>query len=144
MNLILSDAMLQKLIDFAVKKKQFLKFFSVGALSAVLDLSVFFVLNEFFSVDWIYAFTITFIGIGIINYSLNKSFTFKNTSNKVKTQFTVFLVIAGISYLANIFVMYLLIEFLLIWPTLARFISMWVTLVINYKAHKKITFGKIS
>ncbi|MBN2127776.1 MAG: GtrA family protein [Candidatus Diapherotrites archaeon] len=147
----MNSNIVSKLIDFALTKKRFLKFFSVGALSAVIDLSLFFILNQFFSLDWLYAFSVTFILVGAFNYWLNKTLTFKNKSNKVKEQFTVFLIIALIGFFLNLAVMFLLIEFTGIsiqlfsfelWPTIARFIAMWCIVIVNYTLHKKITFKK--
>ena len=144
---------IQKLIDFASRKKRFLKFFGVGALSAVIDLSIFFVLNQFFKIEWWLAFSFTFIAVGAFNYWLNKTITFENSSSKIKTQFTVFLFIALIGYFLNMAVMFVLIDFLKLsfiffsfefWPTIARFIAMWAVLPVNYKLHKKVTFGKIN
>jgi putative flippase GtrA len=144
---------LNAVTDFVMKKKRFLKFFSVGAVSAVIDLGLFFVLNQFFFIEWIYAFIFTFILVGAFNYLLNKSFTFKNTSEKLKTQFSVFLFIALIGFFLNLIIMFFLIEFTGIsfefysfelWPTIARFIAMWCVVIVNYKMHKKITFGLIN
>ncbi len=130
-------------VGFLFKKKRFLKFFSVGAVSAVIDLTLFFVLTELIGLKWFVAFPIVFVLIGFFNYFLNKFFTFKNDSKKIKTQSLVFFVIALLGFGLNMLIMGFLIEFFKFWPVFARFVSMWIILIFNYTMHKRITFGLI-
>jgi putative flippase GtrA len=74
---------------------------------------------------------------------MNKHTTFKNKSRRYATQISVFLAIAAMSYLLNIGLLYVFATILKIWYIAAQVIVICMLFVLNYIAHKYITFGLI-
>ncbi|MCX6800772.1 MAG: GtrA family protein [Candidatus Diapherotrites archaeon] len=122
-------------------KWKFFRYCFCGGIAALVDMTVFFSANEIFKLHYLIALAISFTVAAGVNYSLQRKITFKNTYKKMHKQFPVFvavelvgLLIAGVSMTA-------LVEIFRLWPTLARFISIFIALAYNYTANKKITFN---
>jgi putative flippase GtrA len=132
-----------KLMEFIKNlfKRQFIKYCFSGGIAALVDLGIFFLLNEFLSVHYIYSLTISFTIAAAINYTLQRKITFKSSYSKKHKQFAIFVAIQIIGLVFNGIVTTAQVEFLGAWPTLARFISILIVLLWTYTANKKITFN---
>jgi putative flippase GtrA len=127
-----------------IKKLVETKFFRYcfgGGISAIIDLGVFFTLNEIFKIHYLYALIISFIIAASINYILQRKLTFKDNYSKKHKQFSVFLAIQLVGLIFNGLITAAQVEYLGVWPTLARFIAIFIVLFWTYTANKKITFN---
>jgi putative flippase GtrA len=77
------------------------------------------------------------------HFFMNKNATFKNKSKRYASQISVFLAIASISYLLNIGLLYVFASIVKIWYVAAQVIVICMLFLLNYLAHKYITFGLI-
>ena len=121
-------------------ESQFFRYCFSGGIAALVDLGLFFSLNEFFKLHYIIALIISFTIAGLVNYTLQRKVTFKSNYSKKHKQFSIFIGIQIIGLVFNGVVTTAQVEFLGVWPTLARFISILIVLLWTYTANKKITF----
>ncbi len=130
---------MKKLIN-KLFEKQFFRYCFGGGVSAIIDLAIFFILNEFFNLYYLYALTISFVIAAGVNYTLQRRITFKSNYSKKRKQFSVFIVIQIVGLIFNGILTTTQVELFGVWPTLARFISILLVLFWTYTANKKITF----
>lgn len=114
-----------------------------GGVAAIVDLSIFYTLNELFNVYYLAALPISFTVAAVVNYTLQRKITFKNSYQNKCKQLAVFVVLQAVGLTLNGIVTAIQVEFLEVWPTLARFIAIFVILIYNYLTSKFITFGKM-
>ncbi len=130
-----------KLIATKLMKKRFFRYCFGGGVAAITDMSIFFILNEIFSVHYLLALTISFPIAVIVNYAIQRRVTFKNKYAKKHKQFTVFLVIQIIGWVINASVTTGLVELAQFWPTLARIVAIFIVVLFTYNSNKMITFN---
>jgi len=128
---------MKRLISLA---KQGMKFFGVGVISTLFDWAVFALTNKGFGMAYWLSLIIAFSVGAIINFTLNKKYTFQDKSKSPLQPF-VFFSIAGVMLLASLGLMVLLVKYFD--PMMARVITTFVVFVLNFILHKFITFGKI-
>jgi putative flippase GtrA len=115
-------------------------FFAVGVISTLADWAVFFVLYKLISWPYWLALFPAFLAGAIINFHLNKTRTFKNSSSK-KSQAIVFFIIAAATFLLSQLFMYYLIK--VMDGLLARVLTTGIIFIMNFILHSTITFGKL-
>lgn len=119
-------------------------YFVIGIGGTVADWTVYFVLiyaGIFFMLSVAISY---FVGM-VINFYLNRRFTFKNTYQKVHFQFMSFGVIALIGFLLNEALIFAMVGIIFnntgpAFLMLARIIATFIVFVWNYIANKRITF----
>ena len=99
------------------KYKLFIKYCIVGGTAAVVDFGILFILTDFFSVYYLTSATASFIVSALVNYSLNRSWTFQSNG-----------------------IMYTGVEFFGLWYILAKVIATGVVLIWNFLGNKYFTF----
>jgi putative flippase GtrA len=122
---------------------RFFRYCFCGGISAIIDTSIFFVLNELFNIYYLFALFVSFTVAVTVNYSLQRKITFKNTYSKKHKQFTVFVLLQLIGLLISGVIIAAMVEIFSVWPTLARFITIWIVLAYTYTSNKVITFNKM-
>jgi len=120
-------------------KKRFIKYCFGGGVAAIVDLSVFYILNEILSVHYLIALTISFPLAVAVNYAIQRRVTFKSKGKKY-IQFPIFFAIQFGGWLLNAILTTAQVEMLGIWPTFARIIAVLIVIVYTYSSNKKITF----
>lgn len=118
--------------------KQFLRFFSVGALSALIQFSTLISLVEFFSKKPIWASSFGYIVGALVNYILNHYFTFKSNFSHKKS-----LVRFTLNSLFGLFLNFLMMKILLTYYTyiFSQILASGVILFWNFLVHRYWTFG---
>lgn len=122
------------------------KYLAVGAIGTVADWSVFYALIDFVSIYYLIAMAISYLVGMVINFFLNKHFTFENTYKKLHYQFASFAVIALIGLALQEAIMYGMVQYLFVATTdsmllfAARVVATLVGFVWTFIANKKITF----
>ena len=90
---------------------KFAKFFSVGVAATLVDWCVCIILAGMFGFYYIYARTMSYSMGTVVNYTLNRRFTFENTYKKVHYQLMSFVAVAVAGLALNIAIMYGLVEY---------------------------------
>lgn len=120
----------------------FWNYFILAAIASAVDLSLVFILSEA-GIFYMLCVVVAYISGTAVNYSLNKKYNFKNKDKRVALQFGVFVSIATMGLAMNMALVFILVEYFLLWVVLARLISMFAVLPYSFILHKKITFGRI-
>lgn len=134
---------------------KFAKFFSVGVVATLVDWCICTILAGMFGFYYIYARTVSYSMGMVVNYALNRRFTFKNTYKKVHYQLVSFVAVAVVGLALNIAIMYALVEYVFAGHTyvfqldslsinLSQSVSMvmatLIVFVFNFIMNKNLTF----
>ena len=115
-----------------------LSYIFFAGIATAFEWTSFYILNTTF--HYILA-AIVSLTIGcILNYSLNKVFTFKDKDKKIARQFTKFLIVASAYYILTILFMYILVTLLYTSPMVSKIITTLLLLIFSYNAHRAFTF----
>lgn len=121
------------------------KYLAVGVVGTLADWSVFAVLLSILDVNYLVAPIISYSVGTVINYILNRRFTFNNTYKKVHYQFASFLIIALIGLVIQELVIYGMVEYVFSndadrWAFAAKVVATFVGFAWTFVANKRITF----
>jgi putative flippase GtrA len=122
-----------------ILEKKFFRYCFCGGIAAIVDLGLFFALNELLLVHYLIALTISFPIAVIVNYALQRRVTFKSKGQK-RIQVPIFFAIQIGGWVLNAIITAAQVELLDFWPTLARFIAVILVTIYTYSSNKKITF----
>ncbi len=122
--------------------KQFLSYFGVGGVSALVEWAVFSLLESVANLPYLLATVLAFLVSTTVNWLLGRTFTFRQsayTENRGKEAFLVFLV-SGIGLLFNLLLMTLFVEVLglntHLLKTVAKILSTGIVFLWNFCARK--------
>jgi len=121
----------------------FFSYIVCGGIATLFDWSTFYLLNLKLHFNYLIAVSLSFTVGSIINYTLNKYYTFNNKHKNILLQFTVYLTGALSGLCITWILMIFFIKYLYYQPMLSRIIITGIMLFYNYLYHKTITFGKI-
>ncbi len=113
----------------------------VGAIATMVDWSSFYILNLLCKVDYKIAVSISFTVGSVVNYILNKKITFGDQTKQIAAQLSVFAILATISLLMSVVLMFVQVKLLGMLPMLARIVTTGIMLAVNFLMHKFITFN---
>ena len=119
---------------------QAFKYAVVGGIATVVDMGLLYILTEFVSVFYLLSATISFLIAAVVNYSINKAWTFKNKSAKVAKQFGVFFFFAVIGAGLNLFFLYVFTEYFHLWYMYSKLIATFIVFIWNFFGNKYFTF----
>jgi len=118
----------------------FIGFGIIGAIAAVIDLTILYVLTEYVGVWYFYSAIVSFSIAITINYCLNKFFNFKDENKRIFSQFRIFFIITLIGLLLNQSILYLFVTYLRVGYLYAKAVAIFLVMFFNFAMHKKITF----
>ncbi|WMT40585.1 GtrA family protein [Paenibacillus sp. D2_2] len=118
--------------------KEFLKFVISGGINTLATYLVYLLLLIFF--NYSLSYTISYVSGIFLSYYLNTVFVFKEKVSFVK--FLKFPVVYLVQYLINIFMLYILVEYLHISTQIVPLIVIVVTIPITYTLSKFIIKSK--
>jgi len=124
---------------------QFFKYMGVGVLGTLADWATFYILIGFADVYYLYAVALSYAVGTVINFFLNKRFTFKNTYKKIHFQFLSFALVALIGLGLNEVLLYAFVHYVFasssdIALMASRVIVTFIVFVWNFVANKRTTF----
>jgi putative flippase GtrA len=123
-------------------KAQFARYFAVGAVGTTVDWAIFYLLAIMLGVYYQFSLIFSFSMGAVINYTLNKMFTFRCKSRRVARQFMTFFSLAVICLLLSMMFMHIFVEMTGMQKMLSRVLTTFITLVIGYVLQKSITFNR--
>lgn len=126
---------------------QFVSYFFVGGIAAIVEWIIFFVLSGLLGIQYIIATVAAFVFSTSINLILGKLFTFKNSSRyksrKIKEALLIFAV-STIGLILNILLMYLFVNILgmntKILMTISKVLSTGLVFVWNFLIRKFVIY----
>lgn len=131
-----------KIFNFQITR-EFIKFAMVGVVNTIINLSVLYVLTEFFSVWYILSSLLAFLVALTNSFIMNTRGTFKsNIKHKTATKYGKFFMVSAITALSNLFFLYLFTEFFGLWYMLSQVIAIVLTLMTNFIGNKFWTFNE--
>ena len=110
------------------------------AIASALDLWIYFVLTNVFSVDYIISTIIWFIAWTILNYELNRKFVFSNSKYWYKSWLVIFSIIWLVWLLVSTLVMWLMVEKLNFDKNISRIWVYFLVFFLNFFLRKKFIF----
>ena len=133
-----------KLLILIRKYKIAIKYIISGGSTAVVLFSLLYLLTDILGLWYIYSTIISFVIALIINFILQKFWTFRdNDLRKVKKQLAMFIFIGGINFVLNPFLLYILVERFYMWYILGEAIVVGSLAIVNFTVNKFIIFKKI-
>ena len=120
---------------------QFLKFVIIGSLSTLVNYSVFFILYKYVLINYLYSAAIGFLLGVFVGYFFNKYWTFQYLKKKIATPIF-YLIVYCFSLVFNLFVLYLLVDFVGLDPLLGNLIAIACSTITNFLGVKFIVFRK--
>ena len=139
--------MINKVKSFIINKTdnsyfQFIKYFFASGIALFADVSILFILTEYFNIYYIASATISFLTGIAITYIFSKLYIFTKTkiSNRLN-EFIIFLVIGIIGLILNNIFLYIFTEYLGVYYMFSKFFVIIITYLWNYFARKKIIFS---
>jgi len=123
--------------------KQFIKFAIVGVTNTLINLSVLYVLKEFFGVYYLFAAVIAFIVAVTNSFILNKIWTFKeNIRDGTIKKYSKFFMVSLSALLVNLLILYILTDIFKLYYMLSQIVAIGVSLWINFFGNKTWTFRR--
>ena len=118
--------------------KQGFKFLGVGIVSTVIDWAVFILIYAMIGFNHQVALVFAFISGAIVNFILNKKYTFENKSQSAY-QPLLFLTIAASMLLFSLYLLDFFVKF--VDPVIGRIVVTGIVFFANFLLHKFITFN---
>jgi len=119
---------------------QFFKFAIVGIINTIINMSVLFILTEYFHIYYIISAIFAFIVAVTNSFILNKVWTFKESKGKAIKRYLKFFTVSIIAFLINVSILYSLTEFFNVYYLISQIIGISVSLWVNFLGNKLWTF----
>lgn len=118
-----------------------MKYFVWAGIAFIVDFWLLYIFTDIVGIYYIFSNIISYTSWTLVNFWLNKKYTFENKyKNKIK-QFTLFLVVSLFNLLIATFLLYVFVNYWNIHYLYAKIISTWIWFIINFLWHKYITFN---
>ncbi|MDZ4840014.1 MAG: GtrA family protein [Bacteroidota bacterium] len=124
--------------DFFLK---FVKFGIVGFLCMLIDFGLTYFVKETLRLSRYVANSTGFIISAVINYFLNRAWTFRNHDPNMAQQFTIFIIVATLGLLFNTLVLYYFHHNKKLNFYFSKFLATGVTVIWNFLGNRFLTFG---
>jgi putative flippase GtrA len=122
--------------------RQFAIYVVMGGTATGADWLSFYSLNVLGGFSYLFAVVLSFSLGAMINYLLNKFITFKDQTPQIIAQIGVYSLICAIALLCSVLLMFVLIEWVKLWPMPARIVTTGIMLILNFLFHKFITYNQ--
>lgn len=125
--------------------RQFSKFLSVGVIATLVDWAIFYLLAGYLGIFYLLSLAVSYLASTVLNFFVNRRFTFGNKSRKIHVQFMSFIAIALVGLALNEAIIYGLVHYLFsstAGPVVmaSRIIATLVVFLWNFVLNKSITF----
>jgi len=111
---------------------QFFKSLIVGGVSALVNLIVLSVLTEYFGVFYLKSSAVGFCCALVVNFTLQKYWTFGERTGDIVLQFTKTLILALFNLVFNLGILYILTEFFGLWYIFSQVLAIGSLALFNF------------
>ncbi len=119
---------------------QLFRYLFVGSVSAILDISILFILTEYVNLYYLVSATLSFVIGGIVNYVLSKIWIFTKNKYQASKEILFFFIIGFIGLLFNGIVLWILTTTFNLWYILSKIIAIFIVFLWNFLARKYLLF----
>lgn len=116
--------------------KQILKFLVVGGTAFLIDFSIYYILTELVAVHYLIAGIVAFIISLIFNYTMSIKWVFDIKKEQTIKEQSLFIILSVMGLGINQFMLYVLVEGVVIHHILAKLIATFVVMVFNFVTRK--------
>lgn len=122
--------------------RQFSRFFGVGVVATLVDWVIFYLLAGYLGIFYLLSLALSYFASTVLNYFMNRRFTFGSTYKKVHLQLGSFLSVAIIGLALNELIVYGLVQYLFAGSMVmaSRVFATLVVFIWNFALNKRITF----
>ena len=121
--------------------RQIVLFLISGGICFAADLAILVFLVEIMKMNVIIANCISVIFSIYIAYKLNVKFIFRNGKFGLSKEVTLFFVFSGISFLLDVFFLFLLVKYVMMWYVIAKIIVTLLVALFNFSTRKWFIFS---
>lgn len=115
---------------------QFIRYFFVGGVAAVVNIGLLFVFSDIFKINYIIANIFSFTCGLVVNYLLSKKLVFKTDSINVIFEFIVYAVIGVLGLIIDTVLLWLFTSRFKIYYMISKIISTVLTFIWNFVSRK--------
>ncbi|GEO04544.1 hypothetical protein AAE02nite_22080 [Adhaeribacter aerolatus] len=119
---------------------QIIRFLIVGVVSAIFDLLLFVLLNDYFKVNYLIASFISTLFAILLNYYISKRWVFSSGKYSSRMEFIAFMIFSGIGVVLNSILIWLFVEHMLLEPTPSKVLAIGIVAVFNFITKKMFVF----
>ena len=135
--------MKNKLLNLYYRYREIIDYIFFGGLTTLVNIVVFFIFDSLLSWPYLVANAIAIVLSILFAYVTNKLFVFKTSSNDLKENIYEFIKFIGfrlLSGLADMFSMWVLVDLIFVDPNLAKLLTQFIVVVLNYVFSKFFIF----
>lgn len=129
-----------------MKKKQTLdqwfRYIIIGALTAIVDFGMLYVLGVYLSWNAALAAAVAFLTALLFHFSMNKYFNFRNFERTSYAQLRTYLIVTTVSFGSTIFFIHVFTKYAGITILWAKVFTSLINMSWGFPAQKFLTFGK--
>lgn len=118
---------------------QFIRYFFVGGIAAIINIGILFILVDLFKINYILSNIIGFVGGLLVNYKLSTMFVFsKNNSMNKIFELVMYIVIGILGLFFDTLILWIFTSKLKIYYKISKIISTMLTFIWNFFAKKML------
>ena len=134
--------MIKFIVNLIKKNQQFFKYCVGGGTAFIVDFGLLYFLTEYANLWYLWSANFSFIVAALVNYLIQRFWTFQSTEAKALRQFFIFLAVQMVGLFINNTIMYTLVEYFSIWYILSKAIAAAIVLIWNFWASRMFVFNK--
>jgi putative flippase GtrA len=124
---------------------KFVKYMGVGVIGTLVDMGLLYFLVSFFNTYYLYGNILSYSTGAVVNFYLNKRYTFNNKYKKVHFQILSFAIVTAGGWMISEVLLYVLVDNLFknssnTTVMLSKVIATFIVVVYNYIVNKRTTF----
>lgn len=124
---------------------QFARYLGIGIVATLADWAIFYALASLLGIYYTMALATSYSASTVMNFFLNRRYTFRNTYRRVHVQLALFAAIAVVGLSLNEIIVYVLVHLIPggetdIWLMASRVIATAIVFMWNFMLNKRLTF----
>lgn len=120
--------------------RQFILYGLIGLVAMGIDFALTYSLTEYLGWYYLLSVVVAFIIASMVNFVLQKKFTFRCTEKNIVKQYLLFAVIGVFGMLINVVTVFVSVEYFQLWYMYGKVIATFIAFFWNFGANKFLTF----
>ncbi len=122
-------------------EQQALRFITAGAATAILDMTLLYLLTELVHLYYLVSVAIAFLAASAASYAVSANWIFWRGRHREQVEALLFLVTSAVGLLLNEVVVYVLVEFAVVWYLTAKIVAIAVAALWNFWCRRRLVFA---